>query len=39
MRWKAEQAEKKLMDYIDELLKQASEKKDVHSLALITTDR
>ncbi|XP_050017720.1 leucine-rich repeat and coiled-coil domain-containing protein 1 isoform X2 [Alexandromys fortis] len=39
MRWKAEQAEKKLMDYIEELLKQASEKKDVHSLALITTDR
>ncbi|XP_057646264.1 leucine-rich repeat and coiled-coil domain-containing protein 1 isoform X1 [Chionomys nivalis] len=39
MRWKAEQAEKKLMDYIDELLKQASEKKDVHSLALITTNR
>lgn len=39
MRWKAEQAEKKLMDYIDELLKQASEKNDVHSLALITTDR
>ncbi|XP_005066860.1 leucine-rich repeat and coiled-coil domain-containing protein 1 isoform X2 [Mesocricetus auratus] len=39
MRWKAEQAEKKLMDYIDELHKQASEKKDVHSLALITTDR
>ncbi|CAO2579965.1 Leucine-rich repeat and coiled-coil domain-containing protein 1 [Lemmus lemmus] len=39
MRWKAEQAEKKLMDYIDELLKQASETKDVHSLALFTTDR
>ncbi|XP_051028727.1 leucine-rich repeat and coiled-coil domain-containing protein 1 isoform X2 [Acomys russatus] len=39
MRWKAEQTEKKLMDYIDELHKQASEKKDVHSLALITTDR
>uniref|UniRef100_A0A8C0WH17 Leucine-rich repeat and coiled-coil domain-containing protein 1 n=1 Tax=Castor canadensis TaxID=51338 RepID=A0A8C0WH17_CASCN len=39
MRWKAEQAEKKLMDYIDELHKQASEKKDVHSLALLTTDR
>ncbi|KAL6083947.1 hypothetical protein STEG23_012175, partial [Scotinomys teguina] len=39
MRWKAEQAQKKLMDYIDELHKQASEKKDVHSLALITTNR
>nr|XP_006994785.1 leucine-rich repeat and coiled-coil domain-containing protein 1 isoform X4 [Peromyscus maniculatus bairdii] len=39
MRWKAEQAEKKLIDYIDELHKQANEKKDVHSLALITTNR
>ncbi|XP_013368251.1 PREDICTED: leucine-rich repeat and coiled-coil domain-containing protein 1 isoform X2 [Chinchilla lanigera] len=39
MRWKAEQAEKKLIDYIDELHKQASEKKDVHSLAILTTDR
>ncbi|XP_052036776.1 leucine-rich repeat and coiled-coil domain-containing protein 1 isoform X2 [Apodemus sylvaticus] len=39
MRWKAEQTEKKLMDYIDELHKQADEKKDVHSQALITTDR
>ncbi|XP_032754605.1 leucine-rich repeat and coiled-coil domain-containing protein 1 isoform X4 [Rattus rattus] len=39
MRWKAEQTEKKLMDYIDELHKQANEKKDVHSQALITTDR
>ncbi|MBZ3873394.1 Leucine-rich repeat and coiled-coil domain-containing protein 1 [Sciurus carolinensis] len=39
MRWKAEQAEKKLMEYIDELHKQANEKKDVHSLALLTTDR
>ncbi|KAM5281792.1 leucine-rich repeat and coiled-coil domain-containing protein 1 isoform 2-T2 [Ctenodactylus gundi] len=39
MRWKAEQAEKKLMDYIDELHKQANEKKDAHSLALLTTDR
>nr|XP_002710711.1 leucine-rich repeat and coiled-coil domain-containing protein 1 isoform X1 [Oryctolagus cuniculus] len=39
MRWKAEQAEKNLMDYIDKLHKQASEKKDVHSLALLTTDR
>nr|XP_038957732.1 leucine-rich repeat and coiled-coil domain-containing protein 1 isoform X1 [Rattus norvegicus] len=39
MRWKAEQTEKKLMDYIDELHKQANEKKDVHSQAIITTDR
>ncbi|XP_023558971.1 leucine-rich repeat and coiled-coil domain-containing protein 1 isoform X2 [Octodon degus] len=39
MRWKAELTEKKLMDYIDELHKQASEKKDIHSLALLTTDR
>ncbi|KAG8520398.1 Leucine-rich repeat and coiled-coil domain-containing protein 1, partial [Galemys pyrenaicus] len=38
-RWKAEQAEKKLMDYIDELHKHANEKNDIHSLALITTDR
>ncbi|XP_007628530.1 leucine-rich repeat and coiled-coil domain-containing protein 1 isoform X1 [Cricetulus griseus] len=39
MRWKAEEAEKKLMDYIDELHKHASEKNDIHSLAIITTDR
>ncbi|XP_036119922.1 leucine-rich repeat and coiled-coil domain-containing protein 1 isoform X5 [Molossus molossus] len=38
-RWKAEQAEKKLMDYIDELHKHANEKKDIHSLALLTSDR
>ncbi|XP_062935632.1 leucine-rich repeat and coiled-coil domain-containing protein 1 isoform X2 [Cynocephalus volans] len=38
-RWKAEQAEKKLMDYIDELHKHANEKRDVHSLALLTTER
>ncbi|XP_014422516.2 leucine-rich repeat and coiled-coil domain-containing protein 1 isoform X1 [Camelus ferus] len=38
-RWKAEQAEKKLMDYIDELHQHANEKKDIHSLALLTTDR
>ncbi|XP_006153914.1 leucine-rich repeat and coiled-coil domain-containing protein 1 isoform X2 [Tupaia chinensis] len=38
-RWKAEQAEKKLMDYIDELHKRTSERQDVHSLALLTTDR
>nr|XP_055159447.1 leucine-rich repeat and coiled-coil domain-containing protein 1 isoform X2 [Nyctereutes procyonoides] len=38
-RWKAEQAEKKLLDYIDELHKHASGKKALHSLALLTTDR
>uniref|UniRef100_A0A8C2R6M3 Leucine rich repeat and coiled-coil centrosomal protein 1 n=1 Tax=Capra hircus TaxID=9925 RepID=A0A8C2R6M3_CAPHI len=38
-RWKAEQTEKKLMDYIDELHKHAVEKKDIHSQALLTTDR
>ncbi|XP_054548125.1 leucine-rich repeat and coiled-coil domain-containing protein 1 isoform X2 [Talpa occidentalis] len=38
-RWKAEQAEKNLMDYIDELHKHANEKNNIHSLALITTDR
>ncbi|XP_041625013.1 leucine-rich repeat and coiled-coil domain-containing protein 1 isoform X2 [Vulpes lagopus] len=38
-RWKAEQAEKKLLDYIDELHKHASGKKDLHSLALLTTNR
>ncbi|XP_032172146.1 leucine-rich repeat and coiled-coil domain-containing protein 1 isoform X5 [Mustela erminea] len=38
-RWKAEQAEKKLMDYIAELHKHANEKKDIHSLAVLTTDR
>ncbi|KAF3822583.1 hypothetical protein GH733_007957, partial [Mirounga leonina] len=30
---------KKLMDYIAELHKHANEKKDIHSLALLTTDR
>ncbi|XP_054354107.2 leucine-rich repeat and coiled-coil domain-containing protein 1 isoform X8 [Pongo pygmaeus] len=38
-RWRAEQAENKLMDYIDELHKHANEKEDIHSLALLTTDR
>ncbi|KAM9627111.1 leucine-rich repeat and coiled-coil domain-containing protein 1 isoform 2-T2 [Trichechus inunguis] len=38
-RWKAQQTEKKLIDYINELHKNAKEKKDVHSLALLTTDR
>nr|XP_054354104.1 leucine-rich repeat and coiled-coil domain-containing protein 1 isoform X6 [Pongo pygmaeus] len=38
-RWRAEQAENKLMDYIDELHKHANEKEGIHSLALLTTDR
>ncbi|XP_006880571.1 PREDICTED: leucine-rich repeat and coiled-coil domain-containing protein 1 [Elephantulus edwardii] len=38
-RWKAQQTEKKLIDYISELHKHAKENKDVHSLALLTTDR
>ncbi|XP_055287864.1 leucine-rich repeat and coiled-coil domain-containing protein 1 isoform X2 [Moschus berezovskii] len=38
-RWKAEQTEKKLMGYIEELHKHADEKKDMHSQALLTTDR
>ncbi|XP_063499441.1 leucine-rich repeat and coiled-coil domain-containing protein 1 isoform X7 [Symphalangus syndactylus] len=38
-RWRAEQAENKLMDYIDELHKHANEKEDIHSLALVTTER
>ncbi|XP_055963850.1 leucine-rich repeat and coiled-coil domain-containing protein 1 isoform X1 [Sorex fumeus] len=38
-RWKAEQAEKKLRDYIDELHKHVNQKKGIHSLALLTTER
>ncbi|XP_056680156.1 leucine-rich repeat and coiled-coil domain-containing protein 1 isoform X4 [Monodelphis domestica] len=38
-RWKAEQAEKKLADCIKELEKQAQEEKDIHSVALFTTER
>ncbi|XP_030159901.1 leucine-rich repeat and coiled-coil domain-containing protein 1 isoform X2 [Lynx canadensis] len=38
-RWKAEQAEKKLRNYIDELHKHAKEKKGFHTLAMLTTDR
>ncbi|XP_074135077.1 leucine-rich repeat and coiled-coil domain-containing protein 1 isoform X3 [Sminthopsis crassicaudata] len=38
-RWKAEQAEKKLADHIKELQKQVKEEKDIHSMALFTTDR
>ncbi|XP_005299451.1 leucine-rich repeat and coiled-coil domain-containing protein 1 isoform X1 [Chrysemys picta bellii] len=38
-RWKAEQAEKKLKDYIKELQKQSKEDKDIQSMAVYTTDR
>ncbi|XP_040343414.1 leucine-rich repeat and coiled-coil domain-containing protein 1 isoform X2 [Herpailurus yagouaroundi] len=38
-RWKAEQAERKLRNYIDELHKHAKEKKGFHTLAMLTTDR
>uniref|UniRef100_A0A4X2LI19 Leucine-rich repeat and coiled-coil domain-containing protein 1 n=1 Tax=Vombatus ursinus TaxID=29139 RepID=A0A4X2LI19_VOMUR len=38
-RWKAEQAEKKLADHIKELQKQVKEEKDIHTMALFTTDR
>ncbi|XP_060055400.1 leucine-rich repeat and coiled-coil domain-containing protein 1 isoform X2 [Erinaceus europaeus] len=38
-RWKAEQAEKKLLEYIDELHKHANDKRNIHNLALLTTDR
>nr|XP_020851401.1 leucine-rich repeat and coiled-coil domain-containing protein 1 isoform X1 [Phascolarctos cinereus] len=38
-RWKAEQSEKKLADHIKELQKQVKEEKDIHSMALFTTDR
>ncbi|XP_049637973.1 leucine-rich repeat and coiled-coil domain-containing protein 1 [Suncus etruscus] len=38
-RWKAEQTEKKLRDYIVELHKHVNEKKGIHNLALLTTDR
>ncbi|XP_044862072.1 leucine-rich repeat and coiled-coil domain-containing protein 1 isoform X2 [Mauremys mutica] len=38
-RWKAEQAEKKLRDYIKELQKQSKEEKDIQSMAMYTTER
>ncbi|XP_038246017.1 leucine-rich repeat and coiled-coil domain-containing protein 1 isoform X2 [Dermochelys coriacea] len=38
-RWKAEQAEKKLGEYIKELQKQSKEEKDIQSMAMYTTDR
>ncbi|XP_066480968.1 leucine-rich repeat and coiled-coil domain-containing protein 1 [Tiliqua scincoides] len=38
-RWKAEQAEKKLIESIKELQSQAKEEKDIQSMAVYTTDR
>uniref|UniRef100_A0A8C0GXP8 Leucine-rich repeat and coiled-coil domain-containing protein 1 n=1 Tax=Chelonoidis abingdonii TaxID=106734 RepID=A0A8C0GXP8_CHEAB len=38
-RWKAEQAEKKLRDYIKELQKQSKEEKNIQSMAVYTTER
>ncbi|XP_074800262.1 leucine-rich repeat and coiled-coil domain-containing protein 1 isoform X2 [Natator depressus] len=38
-RWKAEQAEKKLGEYVKELQKQSKEEKDIQSMAVYTTDR
>ncbi|NXU38429.1 LRCC1 protein, partial [Drymodes brunneopygia] len=38
-RWKAEQAEKKLLEYVSELQKHAKEEKNTQSMAAYTTDR
>ncbi|XP_057282176.1 leucine-rich repeat and coiled-coil domain-containing protein 1 isoform X1 [Pezoporus wallicus] len=38
-RWKAEQAEKKLMEHVRELQKHAKEEKSLQSMAVYTTDR
>ncbi|NXN73329.1 LRCC1 protein, partial [Himantopus himantopus] len=38
-RWKAEQAEKKLMEHVRELQKHAKEEKNIQSMAVYTTDR
>ncbi|NXA90689.1 LRCC1 protein, partial [Melanocharis versteri] len=38
-RWKAEQAEKKLLDHVSELQKYATEEKNIQSMAVYTTDR
>ncbi|NXO04036.1 LRCC1 protein, partial [Rhinopomastus cyanomelas] len=38
-RWKAEQAEKKLIDHVRELQKHAEEEKCIQSMAVYTTDR
>ncbi|NWX88289.1 LRCC1 protein, partial [Nothoprocta pentlandii] len=38
-RWKAEQAEKKLLEHVKELEKHAKEEKNIQSMAVYTTDR
>ncbi|NWI11937.1 LRCC1 protein, partial [Crypturellus soui] len=38
-RWKAEQAEKKLIEHVKELEKHAKEEKNIQSMAVYTTDR
>ncbi|XP_061199055.1 leucine-rich repeat and coiled-coil domain-containing protein 1 isoform X2 [Neopsephotus bourkii] len=38
-RWKAEQAEKKLIEHVRELQKHAKEEKSIQSMAVYTTDR
>ncbi|NXH40404.1 LRCC1 protein, partial [Dicaeum eximium] len=38
-RWKAEQAEKKLLEYVSELQKHAKEEKNIQSMAVFTRDR
>ncbi|NXY65608.1 LRCC1 protein, partial [Callaeas wilsoni] len=38
-RWKAEQAEKKLLEHVSELQKHAKEEKSIQSMAVYTTDR
>ncbi|XP_054046927.1 leucine-rich repeat and coiled-coil domain-containing protein 1 isoform X1 [Rissa tridactyla] len=38
-RWKAEQAEKKLIEHVRELQKHAEEEKNIQSMAVYTTDR
>ncbi|PKU32994.1 leucine-rich repeat and hypothetical protein [Limosa lapponica baueri] len=38
-RWKAEQAEKKLIEHVRELQKHANEEKNIQSMAVYTTDR
>ncbi|NXP39515.1 LRCC1 protein, partial [Leiothrix lutea] len=38
-RWKAEQAEKKLLEHLSELQKHAKEEKNIQSMTIYTTDR
>ncbi|NWR11206.1 LRCC1 protein, partial [Paradoxornis webbianus] len=38
-RWKAEQAEKKLLEHVSELQKHAKEEKNIQSMTIYTTDR